>query len=168
MKALRILAVIALALAMVYGVFSLGALYGKSQCELKRSTDTNKGLVKQKAVAQKTVNRAATTGAKQEQQRVALDEFFNRLEKEQAHAPADPVDSCVLPPDRLRRWADANAGRADQGAASSEPDRAAQAPANAGLRPGAGLGIKPPRDGARLSPTGGPALQPAGVSGGQP
>lgn len=169
MRALIAAALLVLALiAALWGTYDLGKVSGKAMCEAAQAKANEAPRAKQKAATQATVNRGVAKGAKHERNRVALDNFFNQLEKEQDHASADPVDSCVLPAERLRSWTDANAGRTTPGAAPVQPDSAAPAVTTPGLRADAGLGIKPPRDSAGLSPAGAADVQPVVISGDQP
>jgi hypothetical protein len=157
--------------AFVFGVkvtYETGDTAGQAKCQAAQGKANEKAETKQKAATQATVNLGAAKGTQHERNRAALDSFFNQLEKEQDHAPADPVDSCVLPPDRLRAWADANAGGADQGSATSQPDRAATTPAASGIGPDAGPGGKPQGGGEGLPPAGIANVPAAGVIGNTP
>ncbi len=68
--------------------------------------------------------------------RQVISDYYDHLDTEAAHEKPDPVDSCVLPADRLQRWTDANRGAAGEGTAASEPDGAASAAAAAGVGAG--------------------------------
>ncbi|MBK1683422.1 hypothetical protein CKO18_07490 [Rhodoferax fermentans] len=161
------LATIAFMAALLY-VYDLGASSGQTTCEAAQLKVNEKAEATQKADTQAVIKRADVVGTRQERGRVAVNTFFNQLAKDQDHAPADPVDSCVLPAERLRRWADANAGHTTEGAAPGQPDSTAPAVATPGLRPDAGLGIKPPGHSAGLSPAGSADVQPAVLPGDQP
>ncbi|MDR3370688.1 hypothetical protein [Rhodoferax sp.] len=162
------IAAIAVAVALLKA-YDLGASSGKNICEVTQLKVNEKAEATQKADTQAVIKRADVVGTRQERSRVAVTTFFNQLAKDQDHAPADPVDSCVLPAERLRRWTDANAGHVDtsEGTAPSQPDSAAPAVATSGLRPDARLGIQPPGHSAGLSPAGLADVQSAGLSGDQ-
>jgi len=111
----------------------------------------------------------AATANERAQTRIVT--IYRQLESEARHAPPDPVDSCQLPPDRLRLWAAANAGphgpaaSADQGTTAGQPHTAAASAATTDFGPGARSGAEPPPGGAGLPPTGSPLLRPAAASG---
>lgn len=72
-------------------------------------------------------------GAQVEVRRQAIDQHYEKLNREAKQNPPSAVDRCELPTDRLRQWRSANAGPngADQGAAATEPDSASAAAAPA-------------------------------------
>lgn len=116
------------------------------------------------------------TGRQREAKRAAIDHFFNSLD-EAAHvtkSAVSPVDdsSCVLPSDRLQRWAAANAGAnvdlPDHGAAASQPTGSTVGSTAPSVGAHGGLGVQPPRSGAGISPNGGATLRAADVSEGGP
>lgn len=122
------------------------------------------------------LDKSNQTGRQREAKRAAIDHFFNSLD-EAAHVPksaVSPVDdsSCVLPSDRLQRWAAANAGAdvdlPDHGAAASQPTGSAVGSTAPGDGAHRGLGVQPPRSGAGISPNSGAALRAAGVHQGEP
>lgn len=161
------LAAIAFMAALLH-VYDLGASSGQTTCEVTQLKVYQKAETTQKADTQAVIKRADVVGTRQERGRVAVNTFFNQLAKEQDHAPADPVDSCVLPAERLRRWTDANAGHATEGATTGQPDSTAPTVTTTGLWPDAGFGIKPPGHSEGLSPAGPADVQPAVVPGDQP
>ena len=162
-------AVLAVALmAALLRVYNLGETNGQNACQATQAKANEKAVATQKADTQAVITRAAVIGTRQEHGRVAVTTFFNQLAKEQDHAPADPVDSCILPADRLRCWTDANAGHATQGAAPGQPDSATPTVATPGLRANTGPGSQPPGNSAGLPPAGFADVQPAGLSGDQP
>lgn len=84
------------------------------------------------------IAKAASEGAAHERERVRIVNHYIKLEEEARNAPPDPVDSCVLPADRLRIWTAANRGphpapAGAEGAAAGQPDQAASAAAHAGV-----------------------------------
>jgi hypothetical protein len=108
------------------------------------------------------------TGAQHERVRTRIETIYRTLETEARHAPQNPaVDACLLPPERLRIWAAANAGPdrpasgPDQSPATTQPDQSASEPASTGIGADARPGAQPPGGGPGLSPTGSPALRAA-------
>lgn len=104
-----------------------------------------------------------TTGRQHEAKRAAITRQFETLTTQAAHDKPMPVDDCVLPAERLQRWADANAGAADTGAAPGQPDNPAAPAATARVGPDARPGGQPPPSGPGLPPAGQPDVQPADV-----
>jgi hypothetical protein len=147
---------------------------GRLECQQATNGTAAKGLVQQAAsvasAANAEITRATNTGHAFESSRSRITSHYQRLDQEARHAPTDPVDSCVLPPDRLRIWTDANDGgsaaaAADQGAAASQPHDSASAATPASVWPHARPGTEPQGRGQGLPPAGQPALQPTRVPG---
>lgn len=147
---------------------------GRTQCQAATNAASTKAVTQQAAdvasSAASAISRATTTGHTAESSRARINAHFTRLATEARHDPIDPVDSCVLPADRLRRWADANRGDSaasapDQGATTAQPDHSASAPATTRFWPHIRLGGEPSGRRPGLSPAGQPALQPARVPG---
>lgn len=117
------------------------------------------------------ISRTNAIGTQHERVRTRIETIYRTLDIEASHATPHPVDACVLPPDRLRIWAAANAGPdgasdpADQGAAIGQPDPATTAPAASNVGADTRSGDQPPGSGSGIPSTGGPALQPAHTSG---
>ena len=119
------------------------------------------------------IHRATVTGTAHEATRQRVAQHFTVLEAQAHHAPQDPVDHCVLPPERLRIWAAANAGPhggdastpdpADQGAPAAQPAHAPAGAASTSFWPRARLGGQPPASSPGLSPDGLTALPAAGL-----
>ena len=154
------------ALAVVYGLEALyqnGFATGKNACEKAQADTVVKAETQVKATAKKDIARATATGRQAEQSRRAIDTVFAQLAEEAAHENPDPVDSCVLPAERLRRWNAANHGGADSGAAPGQPIDAAAAAAASPVGPDAGPGGQPPGGSQGLPPTGGADVQPVGL-----
>jgi hypothetical protein len=170
MKLLGIVVAIVLALAAAaWKVYDLGVTAGKATCQADQAKDDRGEVARQNADVQGDIKRGTRTGAAHERTRVALDKTFDHLEKEQAHAPVDPVDACVLPDDRLRIWRAANAGlEAGQDGASAQPDGAAATAAATGVGPHARPGSEPPAGEQGLSPAGLADVPAAGVLADQP
>lgn len=150
--------------------YDAGHTAGKQQCEAAQAKANTKAQTRANKKAKADLKRAQTVGHAQEQDRAAIDEFFTALAKESLNEAADPVDSCVLPDARLRRWNAANAGRvdsADQGGAAGQPDPSAGEVAQGVDREGARLGDQPPGGDALIPPAGHPDVQPAEIPGDQ-
>lgn len=146
----------------------VGAHQQRQQVDLRQAQATVQAQAQVAEVARTDVARSVATGAKREQSRLALEHVFTQLDTEAAHAPADFVDSCVLPDERLRRWHAANAGGADSGAAPGQLDDAARAVAATGIGGDAGSGGQPPAGGTAVPPAGIADLPAAAVPGDQP
>lgn len=161
-QALIMLAAAAAALVLAY---SVGRAQERLNCEAVQNQAQLKsqGQVITKAGAD--IKRADTVGRAREADSAHVDAFFNRLAEEAHHAPTDAVDSCVLPAERLRLWAAANAGAFDYGAAAGQRDGTASSAAAAALWPGARLGGQPPGGGQGLSPARQPVLPAAAAPG---
>jgi Sec-independent protein translocase protein TatA len=159
MTSARKWAVIAVVAILLIGAgffaWSFYELGGKSQ-EVKTSKAETKATVNAANTATATVRadlaRADTTGKAREVDRARLDEFFEDLNREAAHAPTAAADLYVLPDDRLRIWRDANAGRTAQGGATSEPDQGASGAAAALVGRDRSPGGEPPPGREGLSP----------------
>lgn len=153
-----VIAVLVAGVVAVLGLlaWSFWALGGKTE-EVKTvkatATATEKVQEKAKAKTRTDLGRAAATGRAREQDRAALDAFFQQLEREANHAPTAAADSYVLPDERLRLWRDANAGRSDRGEAGGQPDGGAPAIAATAHGPDSGPGGQPSRRGEGLPPT---------------
>ena len=141
---------------------------GNAQCVASSVAATAKAQTAQDNKTVAKVQRSQATGRTQERTRAAIDKVFVQLEQEAADAPAHPVDGCVLPDERLRAWAAANAGPGDTGAPAAQPAAAPPSAAPAPLGPDAGPGGQPPRGGQGLPPGGQPAVPAAGLSGATP
>lgn len=147
---------------------------GRLECQQATSSQTAKSIAHQAtevvSQAASDVSRAQAAGAQTERTRNRINAHFTRLAEEARHDPIDPVDSCVLPAVRLRRWESANAGDSGstasvEGAPASQPDSATAASASTGLRSDLGPGSESQGSRPGLSPAGQPALQPAQVHG---
>ncbi len=149
-------------------VYAAGEQSGVSNCEAKQAKTTAEAQTKADQKVKGSVKRAADTSTQREANRAALDTVFNQLEMEQRNAPPDPIDACVLPAERLRAWANANAARADNDTATGQLDDRAAAIAATGLGTSAGLRGQPPASGAPVPPAGGAALRSDGFFGSTP
>jgi hypothetical protein len=181
---LKGLAVVGAVAAIVWGVqagikkhYNFAYDAGKAACEGKQAVATSGVLVVQKQVTAKQLQRQAATGAQREAARSAIDDYFNTLEgqaNEPQTSPSSSVDShaCILPPERLRQWAAANAGRsgiaADSGAAASQPNPSPSQAASAQERGDARSGGQSAPISAPVSPAGQPALSAAGLPASSP
>jgi hypothetical protein len=154
----------------VQAVYDRGVAAGRTQCQASVATATVQGQQQQAAqvLAQATadITHAQAAGRVREVERVRIQTVFQVIEKEARHAPPDPVDSCVLPDDRLRLWAAANAGALEPlapgaGAPGAQPDAGPAAAAPAGIGPDAGPGGQPPPGGDAVPLAGQPDVQPA-------
>ena len=108
----------------------------------------------------KDIQRSQSTGAARESGRRALDALFDQLAKEAHDAPTDPIDTAVLPADRLRLWNAANDAGTGASAPTAEPDSAAPATAASSFWPRTRLGGQPP-PGSPAIPPASPATVPA-------
>lgn len=152
-----------------------GVRLGQAECTTAAAssavTRTAAAAASTAAKASADIDRSGKAGALQERARARIDSHFDHLEQEARHDAPNPVDACVLEPDRLRRWASANAGpgsdrySADQSATARQFNTAPTdlAPATVG-RDGRSGG-QPPPSSQGVSSTGSAALQPADVSG---
>ena len=145
-----------------------GMHYDGLKTALAQQTAVAKAGTKVQAKASADIKRATTTGTQVARQSQALDDFFTGLYSEQTHAPADPVDGCVLPAERLRRWTDANRWRADSSGATGQHDGTTATPAATPVGVDAGSRSESPAGDPAVSPAGDPVLRAAGVSGDQP
>jgi hypothetical protein len=168
MRILAVLLAVAALLAGLYGIYGWGRSDGNAACIAAQAKAADVGRAKQKVKTRADIKRGVATGAVHEQNRAALDAFFDQLTQEQADAPPDPVDSCVLPPDRLRRWNAANAGGPDQDGTAAQPHRAASAAATGTDGQGAGPGDQSPGSGEGVPPPRLADVPAAGVRGDQP
>jgi hypothetical protein len=162
------LIMLAAAVAALVLAYTVGRAHERLSCEAVQSKAQLKSQGQVITQAGADIKRASRIGRAREADSAHVDAFFNRLAEEARHVPTDPVDSCVLPDERLRLWADANAGAFDPGATASERDSAASAPAAAELWPDARLGGQPPGGGQGLSPARQPALPAAAAPGDSP
>ncbi|HEX7866569.1 MAG TPA: hypothetical protein VF555_16555 [Variovorax sp.] len=151
-KALIVAACLAVALALAGAIYALGRSDEKVENVQATSKAAAAGHAKAKAKTRSDLQRAATTGHAREQDRAALDAFFQQLDREAKDAPTSADDHYVLPDERLRTWRAANAGRADPGAAGGKPDSGASAAAPAAHGADTGSGSEPPRGGEGVSP----------------
>lgn len=182
---IRLVKLVALGFAM-WWLYSV--LIGWPKAEYKRgykagqeacAADTTRDTVNQLATAasgvasqaQADLHSGHEAAAANERAQTRIVTIYRTLESEARHAPPDPVDSCQLPPDRLRLWTAANAGphgptaSADQGATAGQPHPAAASAAATDIGPGARSGAEPPPGGSELPPTGSALLRPAAVPG---
>jgi hypothetical protein len=151
---------------------------GRLECSQAVSSATATAVASQASgvisQAASQVAHAQATGTKAERKRSRINAHFNRLNEEARHDTPDPVDACVLPPDRLRRWAAANAGdgastsRSAASAAATQPHHGTPTASGPGIGPDEGSGSQSPGRGPRVSPAGQPALPPTEVHGGHP
>lgn len=150
---------------------------GRLECSQAVSSATATAVASQASgvisQAASQVAHAQVTGTNAERARARITQHFNRLEQEARHDPPSPVDACILPPDRLRRWAAANAGDSAalapiERTTGAQPDHSASAAAASGIGPHAGSGGQPQGGGFGLSPTGQPVLSPAQTHGDHP
>lgn len=152
-----------------------GVRLGQAECTTAAAssavTRTTAAAANVASQADAAIARSGKAGALQERARARIDTHFNHLEQEARHDVPNPVDACVLPVDRLRRWAAANAGPGgdryptDQGAAATQRDQAPSEPAAASIGRDARSGSQPPPSSRGVSSTGSAALQPAEVPG---
>jgi hypothetical protein len=147
---------------------ALGWRWGQSECVAAASRAQSRAFEQAVADAVKQLQRGQRSAAKREAQLDRIDAFFDRLDQEAARDAPAAVDDCVLPAERLRRWAAANAGTADAGAAAGHPDGAAAPAAAAGVGADAGPGVQPPGGGAAVPPSGESTVSAAGAPGGGP
>lgn len=111
---------------------------GGQRAELKAEVSQAHGMAASSQAEVRRVDKALQAnqkiGAKVETRRQAIDQHYEKLNREAEQNPRAAVDLCELPPHRLRQWRAANAGPdgADQGAAPAESDgtSAAVAPAS--------------------------------------
>jgi hypothetical protein len=157
-----VLALLALAGA-AYGAYALrqsGIKQGELQCAARQLKAVVAAEDKGKKETTKDIARSQSTGAARESGRRALDALFDQLAKEAHDAPTDPIDTAVLPADRLRLWNAANDGGTGASAPTAEPDSAAPATAPSPFWAGARLGGQPPPSGPAIPPAS-PAAVPA-------
>ncbi|MBY0236116.1 MAG: hypothetical protein K2W93_14140 [Burkholderiaceae bacterium] len=159
--------VLLLGVAAAFAAYMTGRSDGAAQCVATQSTQVQAAQAKANTNTRKGITRAAATGHAREADRSRVDARFDLLAEEAHHDPIAPVDddSCVLPAERLRRWAAANAGGADPGASAAEPDGAASSAASALVWSHARLGGQPPRGDPSVSPAGEPVVPSAAVPG---
>lgn len=162
-----ILALVLLALAGAgYGLYALHSA-GVKQGELQCGERHLQAVVTTEAASKKETRadivRSQRTGAAREQGRRALDALFEQLNQEAHDAPADPVDTCVLPADRLLIWNAANAGGTGASAPAAQPDSTPLAAATGSFWPSARLGSQPPPGGSAIPPTSPAAMPAAGL-----
>ena len=157
-----VLALLSLA-GLAYGAYTLhsaGVKAGDLQCTARQLTAVVATQEKGKKETAKDIQRGQSTGAARESGRRALDALFDQLAKEAHDAPTDPIDTAVLPADRLRLWNAANDGGTLAGAPAAEPDDSAPAPSASPFWPGARLGGQPPPSSPAIPPAS-PATLPA-------
>jgi hypothetical protein len=153
---------------------------GKSECTTASAsaavTSTTSAAAQVASQAQADITRGNQASTANERAQTRIVTIYRTLESEarrvQSTSQSDPVlDACVLPAQRLRIWAAANAGPAsaadpaDQSAAASQPHPAAPAAASTDIGRDARSGAEPPPGGPGLPPTGGALLQPAAQPG---
>lgn len=152
-----------------------GQRLGQAECIATSASaavaTTVAGAASAASQAETTLARGNKASGQREQARARIDTIFHNLEAEARHDPSHPVDACVLPPDRLRRWAAANAGPTrpadpdDQGGAASQPDAAAPATDHAPLGGDARPGGRPQGGGQAVPPVGRADVRPPEVPG---
>jgi hypothetical protein len=146
-----------------------GRAHGVATCTAANATaavsQVVAGAASTAAKAASDIDRADKAGRAFEGARTRISSIYQRLDNEARHDTPDPIDRCVLPAERLRRWSAANAGPVpattgpDQGAAASRADRTAPATPAADLGPDPRPGSQPPSGGPGLPPDGGPTLR---------
>jgi hypothetical protein len=164
----------------VHDAYQRGYTAGKTDADNTRLRGVVRTVTEASNAVQTQVkndlDKSNQTGRQREAKRAAIDHFFNSLD-EAAHvtkSAVSPVDdsSCVLPSDRLQRWAAANAGAdvdlPDHGTAASQPTGSAVGSAASSIGTHGGLGVQPPHGGKGLSPNGSATLRAADVSEGGP
>lgn len=147
------------------GGYSHGVDVAATRCKASTSAAVVQGQQQAASAAQVVIAKSAQVGRAREVFRAQVDRTFDTFIQEAAREPVAPVDDCMLPDDRLRRWAAANAGTTDTGTAAAELDEPAPPPAGPGIRPHARPGSQPLGSGEGLPPSGEPALPAAAVSG---
>lgn len=153
-------------------IYQRGVTHGQSLCvatsasQAVTSTVAAAAHVASQAQADIALGNTAATANEQAQTRIVT--LYRTLESEARHVPSDPIaDACVLPAERLRIWAAANAGPAsapgpaDQGGAASQPHSAPASAAATDIGPAARSGAEPPPGGSGLPPTGSEVLRAA-------
>ncbi len=161
------LALLLLAFAgLAYGAYALlqsGVKQGELQCTARqlKAVVVAEGIGKKETA--KDIARSQSTGSARESGRRALDALFDQLAKEAHDAPTDPIDTAVLPADRLRLWNAANDGGTLASAPTAQPDSAAPAAAPSPFWPSARFGGQPPPSGPAIPPTSPAAVPAAGL-----
>ncbi len=151
-KALIAAACLAVLMALGGAIYALGRSDEKVETVQATASSAEAAHTKAKTKTRSDLQRAASTGHAREQDRAALDAFFQQLDREAKDAPTTADDHYVLPDERLRVWRDANAGRTDPGAAGGQPDSGASAAAPAAHGADTGPGSEPPPGGEGVSP----------------
>ena len=136
---------------------------GDTACTVRQLKAVVVAEDKGKKETAKDIKRSQATGAARESGRRALDTLFDQLAKEANDAPTDPIDTAVLPADRLRLWNAANDGGTLASAPAAEPDDSAPAPAPSPFWPRARLGGQPPPSGPAIPPASPAAVPAAGL-----
>lgn len=154
--------------ASTFGGYRHGVDVAATRCAAATAGAQMQGHQQAASAAQVAITKGVAVGRVREVFRADLDRTFDTFIQEAAREPPTAVDDCVLPDERLRRWADANAGAADSSAPTSEPNDATSAPTGPGLRPRARPGSQPLGGDQGLPPAGEPALPAADVSGPAP
>jgi len=161
-------------------IYDKGAAAGTANFQAQTAAASATALQTTQTIAaqqtQATLDRAQSTGRKQETARVRINTFFEELDrqaKELSHETVPTttersIDSCVLPADRLRLWQAANRGSnltdsSNQGSPAREFDASAASVATTRLRANSGLGIKPQGGGEGVSPARIPDVPTLGV-----
>lgn len=169
------LAVYLVLVVLPQSAFTNGKAAGQSACVADGAasaiTHTVSAAASAASQADADITRTNAIGTQHERVRTRIETIYRTLDIEASHATPHPVDLCVLPPDRLRIWAAANAGPdtssdpTDPRAAISQPDPAPSASAASTVGANARPGDESQGRGQSLSSTGGPALRPAQTPG---
>lgn len=160
-----VLALLSLA-GLAYGAYALrqsGVKQGELQCTARqlKAVVVAEGIGKKETA--KDIKRSQSTGAARVSGRRALDALFDQLAKEAHDAPTDPIDTAVLPADRLRLWNAANDGGTLASTPAAEPDDSAPASAASPFWPRARLGGQPPPSSPAIPPASPAAVPAAGL-----